>query len=87
MVPTATNTLKFPSTSSATTTTNMSSSKALSRNDSSLSIVSMHATALDVCHTIYGEATLSTEVINRFYESSASESLDSITNEPNSITL
>ncbi len=45
---------------------------ALSRDDSNLSIVSMHATALDICYTIYGEATLSPEIIDRFYESSAS---------------
>ncbi|KAF9053780.1 hypothetical protein BDZ89DRAFT_976395 [Hymenopellis radicata] len=32
----------------------------------------MHATALDICYTIYGEATLSPEVIDRYYESSAS---------------
>ncbi|KAK0206965.1 hypothetical protein DFS33DRAFT_1318124 [Desarmillaria ectypa] len=37
------------------------------------SIASVRATALEICYTIYGELTLSSDVIDRFYESSASE--------------
>ncbi|KAJ7584363.1 hypothetical protein C8J56DRAFT_789541 [Mycena floridula] len=39
---------------------------------SNLSVVSIHATALDVCFAVYGETSTSTDVIERFYEADAS---------------
>ncbi|KAK0491478.1 hypothetical protein IW261DRAFT_1556626 [Armillaria novae-zelandiae] len=47
------------------------------------SMASIHATALEICYTIYGELTLSSEVIDRFYESSAK----SCSNIPNTLTF
>ena len=39
-----------------------------------LSIVTTRATALDVCYSVYGESTLSTDAVDNFYETSASKS-------------
>lgn len=36
-------------------------------------IVSIHARAFDVCQIIYGEAALSSQILDRFYENGASE--------------
>lgn len=48
-------------------------------NHSSVSIMSTtHATAVDVCATMYGENAASSDTIDRFYESSASASSISV---------
>lgn len=40
---------------------------------SNLSIISIRATALDVCYSVYGETPMSMDAIDRFYETSASK--------------
>ena len=42
---------------------------------STLSVVSRHATALEVCDIVYGnsESTVSLDAVERFYEANASE--------------
>lgn len=42
-------------------------------NFSNLSVVSMHATALEVCYSVYGETPTTSDAIERFYEADASE--------------
>jgi hypothetical protein len=39
-----------------------------------LSMVTTQATVLDVCYSVYGESTLSTDDVDSFYETSASRS-------------
>jgi hypothetical protein len=39
-----------------------------------LSMVTTRATVLDVCYSVYGESTLSTDAVDNFYETSASKS-------------
>jgi hypothetical protein len=39
---------------------------------STSSVVSVHATALEVCESVYGEHPISHDALERFYESSAS---------------
>ncbi len=43
------------------------------RDDLAMPIISIHERALEVCYTIYGEAELSSDILDRFYEPSASE--------------
>lgn len=40
---------------------------------SSLSVVSLHTTALEICQSVYGEQPSTYDAIERFYEASASE--------------
>lgn len=40
---------------------------------SGLSMVTTRNTALDICHSVYGDAMLPPDAIDEFYESSASE--------------
>lgn len=39
-----------------------------------LSMVTTRATVLDVCYSVYGENTVSTDAVDNFYETSASKS-------------
>ena len=39
-----------------------------------LSVVTTRATVLDVCYSVYGESTLSTDAVDSFYETNASKS-------------
>ena len=39
-----------------------------------LSVVTTRATVLDVCYSVYGESTLSTDAVDSFYETNASTS-------------
>ena len=39
-----------------------------------LSMVTTRATVLDVCYSVYGESTLSTDDVDNFYETNASKS-------------
>lgn len=39
-----------------------------------LSMVTRRATVLDVCYSVYGESTLSTDDVDNFYETNASTS-------------
>jgi hypothetical protein len=41
-----------------------------------LSVVTTRATVLDVCYSVYGESTLSTDAVDSFYETNASKSSD-----------
>ncbi|KAF9025894.1 hypothetical protein BDZ89DRAFT_988280 [Hymenopellis radicata] len=41
------------------------------KDDLAMPIISIHERALDVCYTIYGEAELSSDILDRFYEPSA----------------
>lgn len=41
---------------------------------SNMSMLSLRATALDVCHSVYGDNGASPDAVDRFYEASASES-------------
>ena len=38
-----------------------------------LSMVTRRATVLDVCYSVYGESTLSTDDVDNFYETNASK--------------
>lgn len=42
---------------------------------SSMSVVSIRATSLDVCEYVYGEGVTSMDVVSRFYEPNASKFL------------
>ena len=44
-------------------------------NSPNLSMVTTRATVLDVCYSVYGENTMSTDALDDFYETSASKSL------------
>lgn len=41
-----------------------------------LPVISMRATALEVCYSVYGENATSIDAVDRFYESNASKSTD-----------
>lgn len=43
-------------------------------NSPNLSMVATRATVLDVCYSVYGESTVSTDAVDNFYETSASKS-------------
>jgi hypothetical protein len=38
-----------------------------------LSVITTRATVLDVCYSVYGESTLSTDAVDSFYETNASK--------------
>jgi len=38
-----------------------------------ISILSTRATALDVCYSVYGEGPMSTDAVDKYYETSACE--------------
>ena len=40
-----------------------------------LSVVTTRATVLDVCYSVYGESTLSTDTLDSFYEANAGKLL------------
>lgn len=50
---------------------------AAASNYPNLPVISMRATALEVCYSVYGENATSIDAVDRFYESNASKFTDS----------
>ena len=50
---------------------------AAASNYPNLPVISMRATALEVCYSVYGENATSIDAVDRFYESNASKSTSS----------
>jgi len=68
-----TSTVAFPTTSATRPNSIIASKPAVTTNFTNMSMVSLHATALEVCHSVYGDDPVSLDTIDRFYEASASE--------------